>query len=87
MQRRGLFERTNTPQNGKPDPGLTGMKKTKIKIFSIIMEQEKFIPPVVKQTTVLELEDPILGDSKEFTTPVVDTGHESYTYTTDSYWE
>ena len=51
------------------------------------MEKEKFIPPVVKQTTVLELEDPILGDSKEFTTPVVDTGHESYTYTTDSYWE
>ena len=73
-------------QNGKPDPGLTGMKKTKIKIFSIIMEKEKFIPPVVKQTT-LELEGAILGPSNNEDIPTVDTGHESFTYTPDTYWE
>lgn len=51
------------------------------------MGKKEFIPPVVKQTTVLELEDPILGESKIFNSSVIDTGHETYTYTPDNYWE
>ena len=51
------------------------------------MEKEKFIPPVVRQTTLLELEDPILGEYKEFETPILDTGQETYTYSTDEVWD
>ena len=51
------------------------------------MKKSKFIPPVVRQTTLLELEDPILGESQTVNQTIVDTGHDTYTYSTDSYWD
>ena len=51
------------------------------------MRKEKFVPPVVRLTTGLELESSILGTSKDFVMPIEDTGHESYEYTPDNYWE
>ena len=49
--------------------------------------KEKFLPPRLTQTIGLELEDALLGTSTDVPMTIVDTGHESYTYTTDSYWE
>ena len=51
------------------------------------MRKKKFVPPVVRQTTPLELESAILGDSKLFVLEVQDTGHETQTFVTSSYWE
>ena len=50
------------------------------------MRKKEFVPPVVKQTT-LELEGAILGPSNNEDIPTVDTGHETFTYTPDTYWE
>ena len=50
-------------------------------------KKEPVLTPKVQFTTMLELENAILGTSKDVAMPVMDTGHESYTYTTDSYWE
>ena len=51
------------------------------------MEKEKFIPPVVRQTTLLELENPILGESETVESSIVATGHQTQEFTSDSYWE
>ena len=51
------------------------------------MKKKKFLTPVVHQVTKLELEGAILGSSTDVQTEVVDTGHETFEYTTDSYWE
>lgn len=51
------------------------------------MRKEKFVPPVVRQTTELELESSILGNSKDFATIYLDTGHEVEEVTVDNYWE
>ena len=49
--------------------------------------KEKFISPRVIQAVGMDLEESLLALSTDVTMTVLDTGHESYTYTTDSYWE
>ena len=49
--------------------------------------KEKFISPRVVQTVGMDLEDALLGPSKDVYMTVVDTGHESYEYAPDTYWE
>lgn len=49
--------------------------------------KEAFISPRVSLSVDLELEDCLLGASKNFVMPIVDTGHESYEYAPDTYWE
>ena len=49
--------------------------------------KEAFISPRVSLSVDLELEDCLLGASKNFVMPIVDTGHESYLYAPDTYWE
>ena len=50
-------------------------------------KKEPFLPPEVRFTVSLELDGAILESSKDVYTNIVDTGHESFEYTTDSYWE
>ena len=49
--------------------------------------KEKFISPRVIQAVGMDLEEALLGASKDVYTKIVDTAHESYEYTPDNYWE
>ena len=49
--------------------------------------KEAFISPRVSLSVGLELEDCLLGTSKDVYMTVVDTGHETEVYTPDDYWE
>lgn len=49
--------------------------------------KEKFLPPRVTQTVGVELEDALLGTSKEFESRITATGHNVEEYEGDSYWE
>ena len=50
-------------------------------------KKEPFLPPKVQFTTTLELEGAILETSKDVPMTVLDTGHDTYLYTPDNYWE
>ncbi len=49
--------------------------------------KERFISPRVTQSLGLELEEALLGTSKEFESSVLVTGHNVEEYAGDSYWE
>ena len=49
--------------------------------------KEAFISPRVSLSVDLELEDCLLGASKDVYMTVVDTGHETKVYIPDDYWE
>ena len=51
------------------------------------MKKKKFLTPVIHQVTKLELENPILGESKTVESSIVATGHQTQEFTSDSYWE
>lgn len=50
-------------------------------------KKEPFMPPEIRFMTTLELEGAILSDSKTFGETIEDTGHETETFTTSTYWE
>ena len=56
-------------------------------IIIAAMRKKKFVPPVVRKTTSLELESAILGTSQIFSPMIQDTGHETKDFTTSTYWE
>jgi hypothetical protein len=49
--------------------------------------KEAFISPRVFQTVGMDLEEALLGASKDVYMTIVDTGHETEVYTPDDYWE
>lgn len=49
--------------------------------------KEAFISPKVVQAVGMDLEEALLGASKDVYMTVVDTGHETEVYTPDDYWE
>ena len=49
--------------------------------------KEAFISPRISLSVDLELEDCLLGVSKQFGSNVQSTGHEYHEYSGDSYWE
>jgi hypothetical protein len=56
------------------------------RLFS--QSKEQFVTPKVIQTVNLDLEDELLGQSKEFSSFMMATGHEEIVVDNiDSYWE
>ena len=50
-------------------------------------KKEQFLPPQVRQTTTLDLEDCLLGTSKLFAPYVEATGHNYESLEIGDYWE
>ena len=50
-------------------------------------KKEPFLPPQIRQTTTLDLEDCLLGESQLFAPDIQATGHHTESLEIGDYWE